>query len=83
MGKFISDHANDASSLLITNNYKKKDKTTFPGETSTFYLQDDTGTTKGFIGLIRDVFRSDIIGGTDQAVPKNGSNRAAGRRGSP
>ncbi len=55
MGKAISDHNQASSSFIITISYQKKDKTTFPGETKVFYLHDDAGSTKGFIGLIRDV----------------------------
>ena len=55
MGELIADHAKNFSSFLITNRYRKKDKTSFPGETSIFYLLDDNENLSGLIGLIRDV----------------------------
>jgi PAS domain S-box-containing protein len=41
--------------LYATVNYQTKSGDVFPGETNVFYLRDDEGEIKGFIGLIRDV----------------------------
>ncbi len=54
MAEAIQDHIGDPS-FLHTIEYKKKDGSVFPGETSVFYLLDDEGNISGFIGLIRDI----------------------------
>ncbi|MFW6139100.1 MAG: PAS domain S-box protein, partial [Spirochaetota bacterium] len=54
MGKEISDHRGDPG-FLYTVHYRKKSGEVFPGETNVFYLRDDRGEIKGFIGLMRDI----------------------------
>ncbi|MFT4891311.1 MAG: PAS domain S-box-containing protein [Halobacteriales archaeon] len=39
----------------VTVNYETESGAVFPGETNVFYLRDDDGEVRGFIGLIRDV----------------------------
>jgi len=54
LGKALKKHYGEGP-FLKTVNYKKKTGEVFPGETSIFYLTDNTGEVTGFIGLIRDI----------------------------
>jgi PAS domain S-box-containing protein len=55
MGKVLKEHKSKVSEFLFTVTYKKRDGTSFPGETNVFYLRDDNDQVIGFIGLIRDI----------------------------
>ncbi len=55
MGKAIKEHKGDLKDFLFPVHYRRKNGTSFPGETNVFYLQDDTDEVSGFIGLIRDI----------------------------
>ncbi|MFB6086033.1 MAG: PAS domain S-box protein [Halodesulfurarchaeum sp.] len=54
MGEKIEAHLDDPT-FTYTIHYETKSGTTFPGETSVFYLRDADNEIAGFIGVIRDV----------------------------
>ncbi|HKJ66276.1 MAG TPA: PAS domain S-box protein [Desulfopila sp.] len=54
MGEKLKKHVHEAS-FLTTVRYMKKSGECFPGETSVYFLKDDSGQVYGIIGLIRDV----------------------------
>jgi len=45
---------NPEGGFIKTIQYKKKDGTVFPGETSAFHLMDSNGNVRAFVGLIRE-----------------------------
>ncbi|MCF7929243.1 MAG: MEDS domain-containing protein, partial [Spirochaetales bacterium] len=45
----------DEEEFQYTIHYRKKDGSTFPGETKIFAFKDSRNTTTGYIGMIRDV----------------------------
>ena len=55
LGKSIQDHKDSKGNFNYIVNYRKKDGTVFPGETSVFFKQDDEGNVLAFVGSIRDV----------------------------
>ncbi|MFW6384067.1 MAG: PAS domain S-box protein [Halodesulfurarchaeum sp.] len=54
MGEAILGHVGDPE-FIQTVSYETTSGTVFPGETNVFYLRDEDGEIRGFIGLIRDV----------------------------
>ncbi|MCF8044729.1 MAG: PAS domain S-box protein [Desulfarculaceae bacterium] len=53
MGESLQQQNPEGGFIKIVQ-YKKKDETVFPGETSAFHLKDSNGDVRAFVGLIRE-----------------------------
>ena len=55
MGEELIIREKRSQAFFLNLNYRKKDGTVFPGEVNLFYLEDEAGDIRGYIGLIRDI----------------------------
>ncbi len=78
MGKALREHKGELSHFLFTVHYKRKDGTTFSGETNVFYLKDSHEKVTGFIGIIRDI--SERLQAEHMRKERGGINGGQNRR---